>query len=119
LNAVALDSFPLKRGKVSGGALDGGCPLLLFKVVKIEGDFVWHHHEDTDEAFLVLEGCMRIDFRDGQVDLSHGEMYMVPRGVEHKPFAENEAQILVIEPRGVRNTGQTEDVLTAQNDIWV
>ena len=91
-----------------------------FKIVKIEGDFVWHQHEDTDEAFIVLEGELRIDFRDGSVKVSAGEMYVVPKGVEHKPFAEQEVKILLIEPRGVLNTGDQEaSERTANNDVWV
>ena len=91
-----------------------------FKIVKIEGDFVWHQHEDTDEAFIVLEGELRIDFRDGSVKVSAGEMYVVPKGVEHKPFAEQEVKMLLIEPRGVLNTGDQEaSERTANNDVWV
>ena len=91
-----------------------------FKIVKIEGDFVWHQHEDTDEAFIVLEGELRIDFRDGSVKVSAGEMYVVPKGVEHKPFAEQEVKMLLIEPRGVVNTGDLEaSERTANNDVWV
>ncbi len=63
-----------------------------FKVVRLEGDFVWHSHEDTDEAFIVLDGVLRVDFRDGAVNLGAGEMYVVGRGVEHKPFAEHEVK---------------------------
>ena len=90
-----------------------------FKIVKLEGDFVWHAHADTDETFIVIEGDLRIDFRDGPVHLSAGEMYVVPRGVEHKPYAEREAKVLLIEPRGVRNTGDAVGARTAQNDVWV
>jgi mannose-6-phosphate isomerase-like protein (cupin superfamily) len=90
-----------------------------FKVVKIKGDFVWHNHQDTDETFIVLEGDLRIDFRDGHVNLSQGEMYVVPRGVEHKPFAAQEVKILLIEPSGVLNTGGQGGALTAENDVWV
>jgi len=90
------------------------------KIAKLEGDFVWHEHQDTDETFIVLEGKLRIDFREGYVDLSAGEMYVVPKGVEHKPSAESEAKILLIEPRGVVNTGElTDDDYTAQNDVWI
>ncbi len=71
-----------------------------FKIVKIEGDFVWHSHADTDEAFIVLDGQLRIDFKDGYVNLSAGEMYVVPKGMEHKPYAEKEVKMLLIEPRG-------------------
>ena len=79
-----------------------------FKIAKLKGDFIWHHHQDTDEAFIILEGKLRIDFRDGKVELSEGEMFVVPRGVEHKPCAEEEVKLLLIEPRGIRNTGEEE-----------
>jgi mannose-6-phosphate isomerase-like protein (cupin superfamily) len=90
-----------------------------FKVVKVEGDFVWHQHEDTDETFIVLEGELRIDFRDGPVNLSQGEMFVVPKGVEHKPYAAEEVKILLIEPRGVLNTGDEVGERTAENDAWI
>jgi mannose-6-phosphate isomerase-like protein (cupin superfamily) len=90
-----------------------------FKVVKLEGDFVWHRHADTDETFVVLDGRLRIDFRDGAVTLCAGEMYVVPRGVEHKPFAECETQVLLIEPRGVPNTGDAGGARTAEGDVWI
>jgi len=90
-----------------------------FKVVKLEGDFVWHDHKDTDETFIVVEGKLRIEFRDGAVDLSAGEMFVVPKGVEHKPFAEHEVKLLLIEPRGVRNTGHEGGERTAPNDVWI
>jgi mannose-6-phosphate isomerase-like protein (cupin superfamily) len=90
-----------------------------FKVVKIEGDFIWHDHKDTDEAFLVLEGQLRIDFRDGSVTVGPGELYVVPRGIEHKPFAEREVKMLLIEPRGTLNTGAEGGARTAENDVWV
>jgi mannose-6-phosphate isomerase-like protein (cupin superfamily) len=90
-----------------------------FKVVRIEGDFVWHDHPETDEAFLVLEGELRIDFRDGAVVLRAGELFVVPRGVEHKPFAAKEVKLLLIEPRGILNTGHAGGERTAQNDVWI
>ena len=90
-----------------------------FKLVKVEGDFVWHDHQDTDEVFIVLEGQLRIDFRDGAVNLSAGEMFVVPRGVEHKPFAERECHLLLVEPRGVVNTGEAGGDKTADNDVWI
>ena len=90
-----------------------------FKVVRLEGDFVWHDHKDTDECFIVLDGELRIDFRDGAVTLSKGEMFVVPKGVEHKPFAAKEVKLLLIEPRGVRNTGDAGGDRTAQNDVWI
>ena len=90
-----------------------------FKLVKIQGEFVWHDHPDTDETFIVLEGELRIDFRDGHVCLGSGEMYVVPRGLEHKPCAEKEVKMLLIEPRGVVNTGAEGGELTARNDVWI
>lgn len=90
-----------------------------FKVVKIEGDFVWHDHQDTDEVFIVLAGEMFIDFRDGQVKVTQGEMFIVPKGTEHKPFAIQECHIMLVEPRGIVNTGDTKSALTAVNDIWI
>jgi mannose-6-phosphate isomerase-like protein (cupin superfamily) len=90
-----------------------------FKVVKLQGDFIWHDHKDTDETFIVIDGMLRIDFRDGAVRVSAGEMFVVPRGVEHKPYAENEVKLLLIEPRGVPNTGDEGGARTAENDIWI
>jgi len=91
-----------------------------FKLVKLEGDFVWHDHQDTDETFVVLKGSLRIDFRDGYVNLSEGEMYVVPKGVEHKPYAEKEVEVMLIEPKGVLNTGDGEtNERTATNDVWI
>jgi len=75
------------------------------KIVKIKGDFVWHKHDADDEMFIVLKGGFRMDFRDRQVELSAGEMIVVPRGVEHKPFAAAECEIMLLERRGVVNTG--------------
>jgi len=90
-----------------------------FKLVRAEGDFVWHSHADTDEAFLVIEGELLIEFRDGSVKLSPGEMFVVPRGSEHRPRAAAECKILLIEPRGTVNTGDSGGDLTAQNDVWI
>jgi mannose-6-phosphate isomerase-like protein (cupin superfamily) len=90
-----------------------------FKIVKLQGDFIWHDHKDTDETFIVIEGKLRIDFRDGAVDLSAGEMFVVPRGVEHKPYAEEEVELLLVEPRGVSNTGAEGGERTAANDVWI
>ena len=90
-----------------------------FKLVKLHGDFIWHQHSDTDEVFLVIEGNLRIDFRDGAVHLSAGEMFVVPKGKEHKPYAEKEVKLLLIEPRGVKNTGGEASERTAPNDVWI
>lgn len=90
-----------------------------FKLVKLQGEFVWHDHPDTDEVFLVVKGSMAIEFRDKTVKLEQGEMYVVPKGVEHKPFAEHECQVMLIEPKGVVNTGDADSELKAENDVWI
>jgi len=90
-----------------------------FKLVKIKGDFVWHNHEDTDEVFIVIEGKMKIEFENETVELNEGDMYVVAKGIQHKPSAENECKIMLVEPRGVVNTGNTEGELTASNDVWI
>jgi mannose-6-phosphate isomerase-like protein (cupin superfamily) len=90
-----------------------------FKIVRLEGDFIWHDHRDTDETFIVLDGELRIDFRDGAVTVGSGEMFVVPRGVQHKPYAEKEARVMIIEPRGVLNTGHKAGERTARNDAWI
>jgi mannose-6-phosphate isomerase-like protein (cupin superfamily) len=90
-----------------------------FKLVKLQGDFIWHDHKDTDETFVVLDGKLRIDFRDGAVEIGPGEMFVVPKGVEHKPYAAGEVKLMLIEPRGVLNTGDEGGDRTAQNDRWI
>jgi len=90
-----------------------------FKLVKIEGDFVWHSHPETDETFIVLDGSMQIDFREGSVALKAGEMYVVPRGVEHKPFSQAECSILLIEPAGTMNTGNAGGERTVEQPEWI
>ncbi len=90
-----------------------------FKVVKFRGDFVWHQHQDTDEVFVVLDGKMSIQFRDGKVDLAAGELFVVPKGLEHKPFAEKECHILLVEPAGTINTGNAGGNRTAADNVWI
>jgi mannose-6-phosphate isomerase-like protein (cupin superfamily) len=90
-----------------------------FKLVKLSGDFVWHEHKETDETFIVIEGELRIDFRDGAVRLGAGEMFVVPKGVEHKPYAEREVKLLLVEPRAVRNTGDAGGERTAPDEVWI
>lgn len=85
-------------------------------VVKAKGDFVWHAHPDTDDFFLVLAGELRIEFRDGEVRLGPGDLYVVPRGVEHRTVADEEAHLLLIEPAGTPNTG---DEATAAEKVRV
>jgi mannose-6-phosphate isomerase-like protein (cupin superfamily) len=90
-----------------------------FKLVKVEGEFVWHDHPDTDEVFIVIEGCLNIEFRDGIVTLESGEMFVIPKGIEHKPTAISECKIMIVEPKCVVNTGDSGTELTAKNDVWV
>jgi mannose-6-phosphate isomerase-like protein (cupin superfamily) len=90
-----------------------------FKLVKVEGEFVWHNHPDTDEVFIVIEGELNIELRDGVVSLSSGELFVIPKGIEHKPVANKECKIMIIEPKGVVNTGDETTNLTAQNNLWI
>ena len=90
-----------------------------FKLGKFQGHFVWHKHPDTDEAFFVLEGEMMIVFRDSKVILKAGEMFVVPKGVEHKPFAERECKIMLVEPAGTKNTGDAGGDMTVEDDVWI
>ncbi|MBN1978890.1 MAG: cupin domain-containing protein [Anaerolineae bacterium] len=90
-----------------------------FKLVKLQGDFVWHSHPDTDEAFLVLAGEMFVDFRDGPARVGPGELLVVPRGVEHKPRAEEECHALLVEPAGTPNTGDAGGERTVENPDWI
>jgi len=90
-----------------------------FKLVKFQGDFVWHSHADTDEVFIALNGEMSIEFRDGKVALKAGEMFVVPRGVEHKPFAKKECKIMLVEPAGTINTGDAGGELTTKENVWI
>ena len=85
------------------------------KLAKLKGEFVWHHHEDQDELFLLLEGNLAIHFRDRVVQLSKGEFLIVPRGVEHKPVAESEAHVLLLEPAGTVNTGNVRGLHTVES----
>src|SRR5688572_28812148 len=79
-----------------------------FKLARVQGEFVWHNHPETDEVFLIVQGHLDILFRDGKVSLNEGDMFVVPKGVEHKPVAENECHIMLVEPAGTVNTGDVE-----------
>jgi mannose-6-phosphate isomerase-like protein (cupin superfamily) len=92
---------------------------IQFKLVRIQGDFVWHCHEETDEAFLVISGSMVVEFRDRSVTIREGELFVVPKGEEHITRAEEECCALIVEPRGVVNTGEAGGPLTAPLDQWV
>lgn len=89
------------------------------KIVKVEGDFVWHNHSDTDEFFLVIDGTLFIEFESETMELNAGELYVVPQGIQHRPYALEECKVMLIEPRGVINTGEASSDLTATNDVWI
>ena len=90
-----------------------------FKLAKVKGEFIWHEHKETDEVFIVIDGRMQIEFREGIIELETGDMYVVPKGVEHKPYAEEECNIMLVEPRGVVNTGDKTNHMTIENDVWI
>ena len=90
-----------------------------FKLAKFKGEFVWHSHAETDEVFIVLDGEVLIEFRDGHVKLKAGEMFVVPKGVEHRPSAGSECQVMLVEPAGTRNTGDAVSELAAEDNVWV
>ena len=100
--------------------LNDGIPLnRMFKLVKIQGDFVQHRHDDTDKAFLVQSGELHIDFRDTTRTLGADEILLVPRVVEHRPHAQAECNVLPIEPRGMVDTGDAGGAMTATDDVWI
>jgi mannose-6-phosphate isomerase-like protein (cupin superfamily) len=90
-----------------------------FKIAKIQGEFIWHSHPETDEVFLVVDGRLTIHLRDGDLQLGKGELCVIPRGVEHKPAAVGECQILMIEPAGTLNTGDAGGDRTQEEVIWI
>jgi mannose-6-phosphate isomerase-like protein (cupin superfamily) len=90
-----------------------------FKLARIQGEFIWHSHPETDEVFIIISGSMQIHLRDELVELSAGEMYVVPKGIEHKPVADQECHILLIEPAGTLNTGDAGGDMTVQEVAWI
>ncbi len=90
-----------------------------FKIAKIKGDFIWHNHEHTDEVFIVIEGSMKIYLKDNTIHLSEGDLYVVPKGIDHKPFAERECKIMLVELRGTKNTGNQTNKLTFKDNQWI
>ena len=105
---VAIDKYwsPRIVGELNGQEV---------RAAKVKGEFIWHHHADEDELFWVVRGQLTIEFRDGAVTLSPGEMIVVPRGVEHRPVAEEEAWVVLFEPANTRNTGNIENERTVRN----
>ncbi len=90
-----------------------------FKIVRFKGDFVWHSHPETDETFIVMDGTLVMNFRDGKVEVGAGEMIVIPKGVEHKPSSEDGYRALLIEPEGVSNTGDVRSEITIEKVEWV
>ena len=90
-----------------------------FKLVKIKNEFIWHQHEHTDEVFIVIEGKISIEFENETIEINEGEMIVIPKGKQHRPFAKQEAKIMLIEPKGVVNTGNIESEITAPSDQWI
>ncbi len=89
------------------------------KIFKAHGEFVWHSHTDEDEFFLVIKGQLKIKLPESEVSINEGEFFIVPKGVEHSPYAPQEAFILLLEPKGVVNTGKTESCKTVLNPEWI
>jgi len=89
-----------------------------FKIVKFKGDFIWHSHPETDETFIVMEGTLVMNFRDGKVEVHAGEMIVIPKGVEHKPSSKDGYKAILIEPEGVRNTGNVRSDITIEKIEW-
>ncbi|NKB60255.1 MAG: cupin domain-containing protein [Alphaproteobacteria bacterium] len=89
------------------------------KAVKVQGEFVWHQHDDTDEMFIVYKGALTIKYEDRDVALKAGELHVVPKGVPHKPVADTECEVLIIEPAGTLNTGEAGGTLTAEEEPWI
>tara|TARA_B100001142_G_scaffold86873_1_gene88453 strand:- start:1937 stop:2314 length:378 start_codon:yes stop_codon:yes gene_type:complete len=90
-----------------------------FKLAKVKDEFIWHKHEDTDETFFVISGRLTIELKEEKVFLEKGEMVVIPRGVEHKPYAEKECEIMLIEPKETVNTGNIVSEMTVKNDQWI
>lgn len=90
-----------------------------FKIAKIQGEFIWHSHSETDEVFIVIDGSLRIQFRNGDAQLEAGQMCVVPKGLEHKPIAEQECQLMLVEPAGTANTGDAGGERTAPAEQWI
>ncbi|MEM7582910.1 MAG: cupin domain-containing protein [Acidobacteriota bacterium] len=89
------------------------------KLAKLEGPFVWHHHEDEDELFMVIKGRLTMELRDGNVELGEGEMLVVPRGVEHRPVADEEVWLMMFEPASTVNTGNAGGDRTVAQPDWI
>ena len=90
-----------------------------FKIARIKGEFIWHNHTETDEVFIVIEGSMKILLRGKTIQLSEGDLYVVPKGTDHKPVAEKECKLMLVELKGTKNTGSETHKLTAEDNQWI
>ena len=90
-----------------------------FKIARIKGEFIWHNHTETDEVFIVIEGSMKILLRGETIQLSKGDLYVVPKGIDHKPVAEKECKVMLVELKGTKNTGSEIHKLTAEDNQWI
>ena len=90
-----------------------------FKIARIKGEFIWHNHNETDEVFIVIEGAMKILLKGETIQLSKGDLYVVPKGIDHKPVAEKECKIMLVELKGTKNTGSEIHKLTAEDNQWI
>ena len=90
-----------------------------FKIARIKGEFIWHNHTETDEVFIVIEGSMKILLRGKTIQLSKGDLYVVPKGTDHKPVADKECKLILVELKGTKNTGSETHKLTAEDNQWI
>ena len=90
-----------------------------FKIARIKGEFIWHNHNETDEVFIVIEGSMKILLKGETIQLSKGDLYVVPKGIDHKPVAEKECKVMLVELKGTKNTGSETHKLTAEDNQWI
>ena len=90
-----------------------------FKIAKIKGEFIWHNHSETDEVFIVIEGSMKILLKGETIKLSKGDLYVVPKGMDHKPVAEKECKLMLVELKGTKNTGSETHKLTSEDNQWI
>ena len=90
-----------------------------FKIAKIKGEYIWHNHTETDEVFIVIEGTMKILLKGETIQLSKGDLYVVPKGIDHKPVAEKECKVMLVELRGTKNTGSETHKLTSEDNQWI
>ena len=90
-----------------------------FKIARIKGEFIWHNHTETDEVFIVIEGSMKILLKGKTIKLSKGDLYVVPKGTDHKPVAEKECKLMLVELKGTKNTGSETHKLTAEDNQWI